>query len=108
MKYRVEITPSAEADIEAAYNFIRKDSPPNAAKWRQGLYDVAETLSRISEGCSLALESRELDFVVRQKFYGRYRILFTVEGNRVVVLNVRHGSRRVMPAGEIQPPDLTL
>ena len=38
MKYRVEITPSAEADIDEAYRYIRNDSLENAAKWRQGLY----------------------------------------------------------------------
>ena len=104
MKYRVEITPSAEADIDEAYRYIGDDSPENAVKWRQGLHDVAETLSRFPEGCGYALENDALQFEARQKLYGNYRILFTIEGDRVIVLNVRHAARRRMRTDEIIRP----
>ncbi len=67
MKYRVEITPTAESDIEKAYCFIRRDSPVNAARWRRKLYELAEALSRFPEGCGFALENDFVDFEVRQK-----------------------------------------
>jgi len=105
MKYQVEITPSAEADVEEAYCYIRNDSPENAVKWRKKLYDAADTLSRFPDGCGLALENEFVDFEVRQKLYGNYRILFTIDGNRVIVLHVRHGARRTMSPDEIARPD---
>jgi plasmid stabilization system protein ParE len=40
MKYRVEITSEAEAEIKEAYLWIHGDSPANAARWRQGLLDA--------------------------------------------------------------------
>ncbi len=104
MKYRVEITPSAEADIDEAYRYIRNDSPENAAKWRQGLYQIAENLTLFPEGCSYALENEALDFEVRQKLYGNYRVLLTIDDDRVIVLNVRHAARLPMKAGDIIRP----
>src|SRR3990172_11155279 len=101
MKHRVEITPTAEADIEASYVHIRKDSPQNAANWRQDLYQVAQSLSLFPDGCGFALENDAVDFEVRQKLFGEYRILFTIEGDRVIVLNVRHAARLPMQPGEI-------
>ena len=75
MKYRVEVTPSAEAEIDDAYLYIHGDSPQSAARWRQGLYQVAEDLSLFPEGYGYALENERLDFEVRQKLYGNHRIL---------------------------------
>ncbi len=101
MKYRVEITPTAEAEVEEAFDYIYSKSPQNAEKWRKGLYDVAATLDRFPEGCSFALENDSVDFDVRQKLYGRYRILFTVMNHRVIVLHVRHAARRAMESEEL-------
>jgi len=105
MKYRVEITPSAESDVEEAYCYIRDDSPVNAVRWRKKLYEIASTLSQFPEGCGISLENDFVDFEVRQKLHGSYRILFTIDGNRVIVLHVRHGARRTMRPDEIAHPN---
>lgn len=48
--------------------------------------------------CPLAPESGLFPFEVRQLLYGHkphvYRILFTVQGNVVYVLHIRHGRRQ--------------
>ena len=103
MKYKVEITPSAETEIEAAYLYIRGDSPDNAVRWRQHLYEVAATLQQFLEGCSYALEHDLVSFDVRQKLSGNYRILFTIEADRVIVLHVRHAARRPLRPDEVNP-----
>ncbi|QDT43490.1 Plasmid stabilization system protein [Gimesia alba] len=105
MKYKVEITPSAENDVEQAYCYIRNDSPVNAVRWRKQFYKIAGTLSRFPEGCGFALENELVDFEVRQKLHGSYRILFTVDGNRVIVLHVRHCARRTMRPDDIDHPN---
>jgi plasmid stabilization system protein ParE len=104
MNYKVEITPTAENDVEKAYCYIRDDSPVNAIRWHKKLYEVAETLSRFPEGCGLALENDFVNFEVRQKLYGSYRILFTIDGHRVIVMHVRHAARRMLSPGEIAHP----
>ena len=100
--YRVDATPSAEADVEEAYLYIRDDSPEDAARWRQGLYEIADTLSRFPEGCSYALENDFVDFEVRQKLSGNYRILLTVEDDREIILGVRHAARLPLRTPEIK------
>ncbi len=43
--------------------------------------------------CQLAPESAFFKEEIRQLIYGKYRILFTVEGETVFVLRVRHGAQ---------------
>ena len=62
---------------------------------------IAETLARFPDGCSYALENEVVDFEVRQKLYGDYRILFTIEGDNVTVLTVRHAARLPVKADEL-------
>ena len=48
--------------------------------------------------CPLAPEDDEFSFEVRQLLYGskqhRYRILFTIHADLVVIIHIRHGRRR--------------
>jgi plasmid stabilization system protein ParE len=104
MAFRVEITPDAEVDLDEAYRYIARDSPTNAFRWWKRFYDVAERLAVIPEACSFAPENDATSFEVRQKLYGKYRILFTIEGERVVILRIRHGARLPLRPDDIQKP----
>jgi plasmid stabilization system protein ParE len=59
--------------------------------------EAVASLSEYPYRCPLAPETQEFSVQVRQLLYGRkrhaYRILFTVEGDSVIVLHVRHGRR---------------
>jgi plasmid stabilization system protein ParE len=46
--------------------------------------------------CPLAPENEDHPKEIRQLVHGRYRILFTIEPGRVVILHVRHGARLPM------------
>ena len=35
------------------------------------------------DGCDYALENESVEFEARQKLYGNYRILFTIDGDNV-------------------------
>ena len=93
MAYHVEITPEAERDLDEAYRYIAEGSPLNALRWWRRFYVVAERP-----------ESEAVPFEVRQKLYGKYRILFTIQGDRVIVLRVRHAARLPLPPDEIRGP----
>lgn len=91
-------------EIEEAYLYIRQDSPENAPRWRAGLLEAAATLETFPKRCPVAPENGPFEFEIRQLLYGRYRLLFTVRDDTVVILHVRHGAREWMKADELNPP----
>jgi plasmid stabilization system protein ParE len=101
MIYRVIVTPNAEADLRQAYHFIQKDSPGAAVRWARGARRSIKSLLRNPERCPLAPEAASLNETIRELLYGRgnrgtYRILFVVDGAKVYVLHVRHGSMEIL------------
>jgi plasmid stabilization system protein ParE len=98
MNYRVLVLPRAVAEIEETYLWIAKRAPESAVKWFNGLYSVIETLETFPERCPHAPENDFFHQEIRQLVYGkrigRYRILFTIDGDTVYILHVRHGARK--------------
>lgn len=105
MPYRVEIAPTAEQEIETVFQLIRADSPANADRWRLELADIVNHLRLFPEGCGLAPENDRVDFEVRQTFHGVYRILLTIEDDRVVILHFRHGAQRPLRKRQMARPE---
>ena len=106
MAYRVELTRSAETDLEELYLWVVTRAPNQGARWFNGLEKTILTLDRYPERCPLAPESFDPERPVRVLHYGRarslYRILFWIDSaERIVnVLNVRRGARHTgRPAG---------
>jgi len=104
-RFRILVAAPAEAEIEAAYLYIRQDSPTVAEKWRLGLLESAESLRSFPERCGLAPENGPVEFEIRQFIYGHYRMLFTVQDDKVVILHVRHGARLPLTPDETVPPE---
>ncbi len=98
MKYRVIIQSPAVAEMDEAYLWIAERAPESATKWFNGLEAAIYTLEDFPQRCPLAEESKAFDVEIRQLVYGKrvgaYRILFTIVGNAVHVLHVRHGRRK--------------
>jgi plasmid stabilization system protein ParE len=97
---KVEIAALAETDLEALYLRIRADSPTRAAEWRVGLLHAAQTFDQFPDRCPLAPESSP-ELTIRQLLHGEYRVLFSVTGNTVYVLHIRHGARQPLKPGPI-------
>ena len=105
MTFRVIVTPDAEADLKAAYMFIRRHVPHAARAWVTGARKTIKGLARYPERCTLAPESGSFGEPIRELLYGRgnrgiYRILFVVLGDSVFVLHVRHGSMLPLKAAD--------
>lgn len=103
MTYPIEISPSAVADIEGIFLWIKEDSPELAYRWVRGCYEIMLTLENFPRRCSLAPESRYLGVEVRQLLYQKqFRILFTVnQGSEqqegiVHIQRVRRGSQQII------------
>ena len=97
MKYRLRVTARAVSDADEAYEWIAGHiSPAQAERWYQGLFKQMESLTRQPTRCPLAAESDKFPVDLRELLFGKrnnkYRIIFTIVGNDVVVLYVRHSA----------------
>ncbi len=99
MTYRLRVTAQAVGDADEAYAWIAEHlSPAQAERWYQGLFKQMETLIRQPLRCPLAAENPRFPFEIRELLYGKrknkYRIIFTIRNDDVVVLYVHHGARK--------------
>lgn len=94
--FEVELTDVAEADIENSYLWWSTNRSANeATRWYAEACRVIATLRVMPERCSPATESKLSIVGVRQLSFGigkrpTHRIVFVIDGARVVVLRVRH------------------
>jgi plasmid stabilization system protein ParE len=106
MVFQVEITPIAEAQIEAAYCWYRERNSEFADRWFRNLMNVIATLQEKPQRCSLAIEYEIFSEEVRQLLYGKskniYRVLFTIRGATVYVLYVRHSAQAPMMVDDLE------
>jgi plasmid stabilization system protein ParE len=98
MTYKIELADSAKADLRESTRWIRDEISPAAAdKWLAGLLKAANTLQKQPLRCPLAAESdkfpEDIRLLLHGKRHNKYRIIFTIRGDTVVILYVRHTSR---------------
>ncbi|MGH9898194.1 MAG: type II toxin-antitoxin system RelE/ParE family toxin [Pyrinomonadaceae bacterium] len=94
--YRVEPTDNALVDAGEVYFLISEESPEAAYRWYEGIMKAFRSLEKNPFRCSLAAESPFFKEKIRRLNYGRYRILFTGEGETVFILRIRHGAREYL------------
>jgi plasmid stabilization system protein ParE len=100
MTYEVIVQYSAQAEIEAAYEWNARRAPLTAARWYNRLLDAIKSLADNPERCPLAPEHECFPEEIRNLLYGKrrnvYRILFTIRGDTVHVLHFRRGARKAL------------
>jgi plasmid stabilization system protein ParE len=99
MTFRVEVTAAADQDGDAILDWLLSHQAGDAGiRWFLDLQNAIASLAEFPKRCPLAPESAIFPFEVRHLFYGHsphvYRILFTIEGDVVFVLHIRHGRRQ--------------
>jgi toxin ParE1/3/4 len=102
MARRVRVTDEAFSQMEAIRDFIAKDSPLNAARWLDKLHRRIQLVAHSAESHAVLYTPEQAGLEVRQTFYGTYRILYSIDGDVVHVLSVRHGARRPMGPDELR------
>jgi plasmid stabilization system protein ParE len=98
MTFRVKQTAQVDADLDAILEWLlAQQAGETGLRWFAGLEKALDSLSELPYRCSLAPEDADFPFEVRQLIHGRkphlYRVLFTIEGDTVIILHVRHGRR---------------
>lgn len=94
MSHTIRILPRAERDFRHIHSYIRERSEAGAIRWRHGF---EKGLRRVAEnpfqfGFAVENELSELDIrqcIFRTKKGLRYRAVFTVVDDEVIVLRIR-------------------
>lgn len=98
MNYQVIVTPSAKADIFETNSWLLENYPETADQWLWELSDAIVSLGKFPQRCKISDESAVFDVPVRQLFCGKrpniYRILFSIQGEKVFILRVRSTKQR--------------
>jgi toxin ParE1/3/4 len=101
MAISIRITHRAYDDIDGIVAYIAQDAPEAAKRWRISILDRIGMLSVFPLKHGLAPEAHALGVSIRQSILGAYRILYTVEGDEIIVHGVRHGARRPVGPGDL-------
>jgi toxin ParE1/3/4 len=83
-------------DLEAAVEFIARDSPSYAANLAQLTIDAAESLGRFPNRGHKLPDQRLSRY--RELIVGSYRLIYLVEAKRVLIVAVLHGHRSLRRA----------
>lgn len=108
MGYRVELSKSAEIELEELYRWVVEQARSQGAAWFNGLEQAILSLDRHPRRCRIAPESFDPKQPVRVLNHGRgphvYRVFFTVDdGSELVrVVHIRRGSRQRPTPGELK------
>ena len=98
MVFLVKTSAAAEQDANTILEWLlSQHAGGTGVRWFLAMRAAMASLARFPRRCPLAPESTQFPFEVRQLLYGRkphiYRILFTIEGETVYILHIRHGRR---------------
>ncbi|MDZ4287705.1 MAG: type II toxin-antitoxin system RelE/ParE family toxin [Prosthecobacter sp.] len=102
---RVEYTSGAQKEIEESYVWIKERAPQAAEKWRDELIGKVESLAVNPLRHPVAPESekfsREIRLMLFRKRRGQFRIYYTIDKKRVVILSVRRSFRKPLEEGDL-------
>lgn len=92
-KYRVEITRTAETDVDEIWAHIGADSIEHATRFVIQLEEKIGALERMPYRCPPIPENKLLGTEYRHLILGDYRVIFRVKASIVYVLRIVHGNR---------------
>lgn len=106
--HTVIVMDSARADVRKSYRWlqVRRRVPTTALdRWIRRMEETVESLSVRPEIWPPARENKRSRRPLREKLFGRkphvFRIIFTVENDKVYVLRIRRAGRRGLSQREI-------
>jgi plasmid stabilization system protein ParE len=94
---RIRWTPQASTDLDAAYQYISRDSPANARALVIRLFTALDQLESFPQSGRVVPEFGMSE--LRELIRGSYRLVYRVRGETVELLTIHHASRPL-------PPDL--
>ncbi|MDP9348460.1 MAG: type II toxin-antitoxin system RelE/ParE family toxin [Gemmatimonadota bacterium] len=89
---RIKVEVEAKNNLRAHYQNLQARSPGSdyPDQWYYGIRAAIRDLATSAEQCGVAYEDRFFAETIHQRLYDSYKILFTIRGDRVHVLHIRH------------------
>jgi len=98
MAYRVRLTPRAAGDADAIYRRVTVEASVAGPRWYGRLIETLRSLDTFPERGQIVESLSRSEHLVRRILFGRkqnvYRIYYSIEGETVRILHIRHGARR--------------
>lgn len=108
MTFRVVIAKRAKEDLRRYFLLAAEHAPDTAGKWLDRFETALESLAIHPERFALAPENHLVKETIRQSFFGqrvgRFRVLFTIRDEDVIVLHIRRGSMNKATAEDLDLP----
>ena len=96
--YDLVVHSDALEDLRRAYTFVRRHAPQTVDRWFERLFVSTKTLESNPQRCPIARESARVAIEIREFHFGRrpnlFRILFTIDDNKVRILKIVRAQRR--------------
>ncbi|MBE2274933.1 MAG: type II toxin-antitoxin system RelE/ParE family toxin [Rhodobacteraceae bacterium] len=89
----VELTATAEADLESIGDYIARDNPQRARSFLRDLYRSCMELADMPEAWPVV--PRHERHGIRRRVHGRYLIFYRIGIDRITVLHVLNGAMDV-------------
>ena len=83
----------ATSDLAALTEYIARDSASYATAFVQEIFDASRSLDIFSERGRVVPEFANLN--IRELFVREYRLIYSIEEARVVILGLIHGKRNL-------------
>ncbi len=96
MGRRVEWAHAAVDDLDAAAEYIHRDSPSYAAAFVYRILETVRSLSDLADRGRVVPEIR--DKTIRELFINSYRLIYRIDKTRVAILALIHGKREFQSA----------
>jgi addiction module RelE/StbE family toxin len=91
MAWTIKWTQSAWNDLEAAADYISKDSPRYATSFVQEVRDAARSLNTLAFRGRVVPEFNDTN--IRELFLKNYRLIYQITAQQIYVLGLIHGAR---------------
>ncbi len=92
-------SPLAIDRISEIAKYIAQDNPVAAEKWANKIFGLVERLHDFPESGRIVPEIKNKVF--REIISGNYRVIYTYENSKILILTVRHG-KQILPVEEIK------
>lgn len=96
MTYQVVVSQHAKDDLRHYYHMAAKRAPETAIRWLDRFESSLQALSVRPERCPIAPEGDLVERTIRQfmfgKGVGKFRVLFAIQGEHVLILHIRRST----------------
>ena len=98
MEFRVDVTPRAQRDLDRIYGWVVSSAPIAGQRWFERFENSILSLSNFPKRYPAEPKLSSQRQTIRKLVFGttrhKYRVYFTIRGEVVTVLHIRHGSRK--------------